>query len=110
MSEEDFDLFRSEMGDVKPLKSSAKVRLRSQQEDALSKQARREAAQHFDEQGAAIVGPISVDYIEQVDVTSKSLHRFRQERGVYGRRGETTVVTVDAPGANVKTKLNATIR
>lgn len=64
MSDDDFDLFRSSMGDVKPIKTGQKVRLRSNTEDKEVLRARREAAQALDE-GAS--GELSVDYVQQVD-------------------------------------------
>lgn len=64
MSDDDFDLFRSSMGDVKPIKAGQKVRLRANTEDKEVLRARREAAQALDE-GAS--GELSVDYVQQVD-------------------------------------------
>jgi len=64
VSDDDLDLFRSEMGDVKPIKAEAKVRLRPNSEDKQVLQARREAAQALDD---SVSGPLSVDHVQQVD-------------------------------------------
>lgn len=64
MSDDDFDLFRSTMGDVEPIKAEQKVRLRSKTEDKEVLRARREAAQAL---AADVNGPLSVDYVQQVE-------------------------------------------
>lgn len=64
MSDDDFDLFRSSMGDVKPIKAEAKVRLKTETANQEVLRARREAAQALDE---SVNGPLSVDYVQQVD-------------------------------------------
>ena len=64
MSDDDLDLFRSAMGDVKPIKSEAKVRLRPDSDDKNVLRARREAAQAVDDR---VSGPLSVDYVQQVE-------------------------------------------
>ena len=63
-SDDDFDLFRSSMGDVKPIKAEPKVRLKSETASKEVLRARREAAQALDE---SVNGPLSVDYVQQVE-------------------------------------------
>lgn len=64
MSDDDIDLFRSAMGDVKPIKNEQKVRLKTKTEDGSVLQARREAAQSVGEQSA---DGLTVDYVQQVE-------------------------------------------
>ena len=64
MSEDDFDLFRSSMGDVEPIKTEPKVRLTSEKADKEILRARREAAQALDESAQA---GLSVEYVQQVE-------------------------------------------
>lgn len=64
MSDDDIDLFRSAMGDVKPIKNEQKVRLKTKTEDRSVLQARREAAQSVGEQSA---DGLTVDYVQQVE-------------------------------------------
>lgn len=61
---EDPDLFKAEMGDVEPLKSAEKVKLKTRREDTPGLKARRLAAQAVNNREG---GPLSVDYIEAVD-------------------------------------------
>ena len=64
MSEDDFDLFRSSLEDVTPIKAEPKVRLRPAQTDKEVLRARREAAQSIDD---SVNGPLSVDHVQQVE-------------------------------------------
>lgn len=62
---EDPDLFKAEMGDVEPLKSVEKVKLKPRREDTPGLKARRFAAQAI--KNNTVGGPLSVDHIEAVD-------------------------------------------
>jgi len=64
VSDDDLDLFRSIMGDVKPIKTEAKVRLRPEGLDKEVLRTRREAAQSIDD---SVSGPLSVDHVQQVE-------------------------------------------
>lgn len=48
--------------------------------------------------------------IETVDVSAKGLTQFGSKRGLYGSKGETTVVIAEAPGADLDLRLNGVIR
>lgn len=64
VSNDDLELFRLQMGDVKPIKTQIKVRLRPNEVDEAILKARREAAQAIDDSAS---GPLSVDHVQQVD-------------------------------------------
>jgi len=64
VSDDDLDLFRSTMGDVKPIKAEAKVRLRPGGDDKEALRTRREAAQAVDD---SVSGPLSVGHVQQVE-------------------------------------------
>ena len=81
MSDEDLDLFRSTMGDVQPIKSEAKVRLRPDEDDKEVLRVRREAAQALDDSAC---GPLSVDHVQQVDsLATLSFMRSGIQHGLF---------------------------
>lgn len=63
MSDNDAELFKAEMGDVQPLKSEAKVALKSKREETPGTRLRRIAAQSS---GTRLNAPLSVENIEPV--------------------------------------------
>ena len=64
MSNDDLDLFRSQMDDVKPIKAEVKVRLRPSDVDKGVLRARREAAEAVDD---SVSGPLSVSHVQPVE-------------------------------------------
>lgn len=64
MNDNDSDIFKAEMGDVKPLKAMKKVALRNKRTDSPGVQARRLAAQAAAQD---VKAPFSVEMIETVE-------------------------------------------